>query len=172
MVFYHFPKIVYKSRSDVFDIHFIGDIHLGSASCDEDSLKKVISDIKSNPFARVIIMGDVCDYITQSDKRFRAGELADWIGVKQLDNLLNIQLDYAIELFRPIAPQILGAHLGNHETNQAAKKEVSLHDMFCNALQVKDLGYSSLTSLRFQRRETGGERTTLTIYAHHGHGGG
>jgi len=164
-------KINYEKIGDAYDFYPIGDIHLGAYSCDEDLLVRDLKRIRENPFARVLLMGDLGDFIGRNDPRFDSNALADWIPVRKVSTLLETQVGRIVDHFKPIADQgkIIGALMGNHEEKVAKHYGFDIHGAICRQLMVSDLGYSALIRLKFKRSTVG---HTLVIYAHHGHGGG
>jgi predicted phosphodiesterase len=166
----------YTSRSESFEIYPIGDVHLGTAACDEDSLKEKIAHIAAGENRYALLMGDIMDAVGKNDPRFESGGLADWVPVHRADHILNVQLEYAQEMFAPIRGQIIGALEGNHESKTRKHRDICIQSIFCNSLGIENLTYSAIISLRFKRSRKdnrGAASTTdLDIYAHHGHGGG
>ena len=57
------------SRSDIYHITPLGDVHLGSVACDEALLQATVDRIASDPMGYWIGMGDACEFINVSDKR-------------------------------------------------------------------------------------------------------
>lgn len=154
----------------------MGDIHYGSALCDEALLQETLNQIKHDGRAIVFLMGDLCDSILPSDKRFEAGLVADWIDPS---DVLGSQVRGMFKLLKPIAHKIVGVLDGNHE--EKVKKEQSFRikrELIERARELgfawKDLSYSALVKLSFEW--TISKKTkfkhALTIYLHHGWGGG
>ena len=169
-------RIPYASRKAFFDIYFLGDIHLGAALCDEKLLDETITEIRRNPRALVFVMGDVCDAIMPRDKRFEAGLVAEWI---DRSDVLGSQVRYAWQKLKPIAHKIIGILDGNHE--ETVKKEYSYRikkQLIEEAREAghywKDLSYSALVRLSFTWKIKSGGLFAypLTLYLHHGWGGG
>lgn len=151
----------------------IGDTHLGASDCDEQELAHTIKRVKEDPFARVILMGDIADYISRSDKRFESGGLSDWIPTSAISTIGKVQVDYAIEMFSPIKDQIIVALHGNHEGTFVKHYGFDVHEMFCNALGVRNGQYSSFFRMNFIRETKDGKPSThrvWDIFAHHGYG--
>ena len=64
------------SRSDVFRLVPIGDVHLGAAACDESRLVEVVKGIAADDRAYWVGLGDYCEFINMQDRRFDARTLA------------------------------------------------------------------------------------------------
>jgi hypothetical protein len=151
----------------------LGDIHFGSPACDEEAARKARDYILNTPDAYCIGMGDYADLILMQDvKRFTGsaikGDLLD-----ELDSAINRQRDMVVRYFKPLADKgkLLGLLTGNHE--EAMTKHHSFNFMrdVCDKLNVPSLGYSCFYRLRLEK-EKNNTVNTLTIYAHHGFGGG
>lgn len=108
-------RIPYKA-GDVFTLIPLGDLHFGSAACDVSLLDSVIAEIRDNPKALWIGMGDMCEAIGPSDKRWDAGGLDK--NVVRLDASGHIGDTYVRKCaarLRPIAAKCLAYGDGNHE---------------------------------------------------------
>ena len=103
------------SRSDVYHIIPVGDVHMGSIACDESSLKATIDRIANDPMAYWIGMGDACEFINVSDKRFDVTALAPWIGRDDLADIARVQVERFLSFVKPIASKCLAIVNGNHE---------------------------------------------------------
>ncbi len=156
------------SAAGYFDDWVIADLHLGSIACEEDRLRRNIEVIASNPRARVLLGGDMLEAITKNDKRFQSDGLADWIPRRDIDWILDVQVDYAYEMFRPIKDQITGGILGNHE-HKAIHCGSNVHRRLCGALAIRELPYSAFIRIKYNR---GTIRHSQDVYLHHGYGGG
>lgn len=161
--------IPYKSKTTKYTIYPSGDWHLGARGCHEGKLKAMLKRVEKDPFARLLLMGDLGDFIGRNDPRFESEQLADWIITAKISALLDIQVDYIVELLWPVKDKILGALCGNHEEKVKKYYGTDVHGRLCHALGIEDLTYSALLVLHFVRNRN---RALFTIYAHHGHGGG
>ena len=159
------------------DIYFLGDIHLGSALCDEEKLAATIEEIRVNPNAICILMGDECDYISPKDWRWRDGAIAEWVDT---EDVAHSQQTEVVSRLRPIKKKILGAIEGNHERTIRDEFNQNVHNHLVEELEIRDFGYSALVRLRFywkrnhplRRGGRGGETHLIDIFLHHGFGGG
>jgi len=107
--------IEYKSRTDVFPIWYLGDIHAGVVHCDEDLLDKEVRKIRDTRNARWVGMGDYGDCITPSDfKRWEGRILAPWMKGHE-DNIGPTQVRRVNEILSPIWNKCLGLIEGNHD---------------------------------------------------------
>ena len=164
-------QIVYPSRLTVYRFYFLGDIHWGSRQCDEAEADKTLKSIAANPFARVLLMGDLCEYISANDWRHEPDLIADWVNQ---NDTCRCQEEYAVSKLAPIKNKIIGAIQGNHEHTIERDGNLQTHDHLCQALGITNLGYSAFVHFTFIRRKEhtrGGFQRGLTIYIHHGYGG-
>jgi predicted phosphodiesterase len=145
--------IIHPSRSDVFSIWNIADIHLGNKSCSKERVKADIERVRADPYSFWIGGGDFADYISPHDKRWAAGAIdGDIISVSDLGKLGHKMYEEVKKLFDPIKHKCLGLAKGNHESKYMNVKEQSdLHGWLCTALGVPDLHYSALMDLCFLR---------------------
>lgn len=172
--------IPFKGRIDTFHLWFLGDVHAGSANCDEEKFIETIRQIHDDPKARVFLMGDLADYVGRNDWRWDHKGIADWVDE---DDIAESERKWVVGKLRPIQGKILGALQGNHELALEKEFEQSVHKRLCEELQIKNLGYMAFVRLRFVRATTqfgrkgkrilaGGEYFTLDGIIHHGWGGG
>lgn len=166
------------SRSDVFTIIPIGDVHIGAGGCDEELLKSVVARVKREPNTYWIGMGDYCDFINVSDRRVDFGTLADWIELADLMDLAKHQKDRFLDHVRPIASKCLALVKGNHEDTILKKYERDIYYEIVseikeaaqmNAKDTLAVDYYGWLYLIFRR---GKATSTVKINLHHGYVGG
>ena len=176
-----FPYMANKS----FNLYPIGDIHLGSAGCDEELLEKTVKQIASDPDGRVVLMGDMIDGIGRAngDKRNRNKTLATWARqVEDEDELFEAEVAKAVEVLSPIADKLLAVVCGNHEDDVERHGHGNVYWQIVDRLAVigghkaQDiaLGYDGFIPIRFDRqvKDNKPHVWTLTLFVHHGFGGG
>jgi len=144
----------------------LGDFHIGSRSCDKDKLYELIGWIKRTPNVYVIGMGDYADCINLSDPRFSPDQIdEDYLKVRDyLNRLAQIQADEVIKVFKPIQGRIIGLGVGNHELTIAKKYHYDFMYRVCGMLDVKYLGWTSLT--RFKIVRSGKSRVVILFSEH------
>ena len=170
------------SRSDVFRIIPIGDIHMGAAACDEDLLRAVVKRIKDDGQAWWIGMGDMADYIILKDPRSSIGTLADWVTLDDLVDLPKAERDRLLDILRPIAPKCLALVCGNHEaaihkhTERDVYSEIVAGVKGAGGFKTTDrlaIGFYGWLQLAFYRSATKKQRgTMININLHHGYTAG
>ena len=153
--------IEYRKTGDVFILKPIGDVHFGNASSDVATFRKFIQDTHKNTY--YIGMGDLLDCIIPNDPRYQK-----FIDSAPVDAVLDWQINQMIDMLMPIKDKILGLGSGNHEANILKRYSTDPTQRICEALGVKNLGYTWFYKLFFRQKEGGGR--TLTIYGHHGYG--
>lgn len=175
-------RIAYPSRTDVFELWYLTDIHWGERACDEKLLRETVRRIKGNKNARWWLGGDPCGYIGIHDaKRWDAGAVAPWISIADLDDLPNVQARTLAEVLGPIADKCLGVGIGNHDEAIRLHHDQNVHELLLGYMNKKipdgmtplrSLGYSAFHVLRFQRCGDHGPVRSLVCYLHHGYFGG
>lgn len=168
------------SRNASVRIVPLGDVHIGSAACDEEQFKRTVRYIKDEGVYWVG-MGDYCEFINKKDPRFDISTLAEWIGRQELVDLAKSQRDHFLEIVRPISKQCLGLLAGNHEGSILKHYE---RDIFADIVSeikflagMKDdeplaVGYSGWLKLKFKRKGSKTDRSLITVNLHHGFVGG
>lgn len=162
--------IPYRSRTAHFHLYFLGDVHLGSAMCDEGHLQATLDAIHGDPLAKVFLMGDLAEFIAKDDWRFEDETIAEWVDKGDVGAC---QEKHVIKLLKPIRKKILGAIQGNHELTLEREWDNRVHKHICDELDIPNLGYMALVRLLFQWvRKNTVESHALDILLHHGYGGG
>jgi len=144
--------ITYPSRSDVFTVHNISDIHLGHKACAEDRLAADIQQIADDPNAFWVGGGDYADYISYNDKRFVPNDLAEWLKPADLGHLGEVLTRKVRDVLWPIKHKCLGLAWGNHEWKYSnTQDQAHLHGWLCTEFGVPNFGYSALFDIVFVR---------------------
>ena len=175
------------TRADSFRIIPIGCTHCGNAAAEEHEpqLKLLMREILSSKNTYTILMGDSAEFINVRDKRFDAAALASWINVPDLVDLAKVQVEYYLELIRPLAKanKILAIVDGNHER---AIKRYSERDVYSQivstvkgwqkmkASERLGVGMTGWLLLRFVGKKSGkgGASKVIKVNLHHGFVGG
>jgi len=149
----------------------LGDFHIGTKACAIDKLKALIKWVKDTPDVYVIGLGDYCDLINLSDSRFDPTMIADSISDQKnyLCRMAQNQAEECIELFTPIKDRIIGLGEGNHEFAIQKHYHYDIMYRICGALDVRYLGWSSLTRLRMKRKSNYKNSSYIVnIFCEHG----
>jgi len=165
-----------NSRSDEYTIIPLGDIHIGSAACDEELLKSVCDRIRKEKNTYWVGLGDYCEFINLSDRRSDLETLADWMSIADLVDITRSQKERLLDYLLPIAGKCLALVKGNHEDTILKKYERDIYHEIVTAIKQaakmkpdEDLAldYYGWIKMTFQRNETGG-LSTITGNFHHG----
>lgn len=173
--------VQYQNTDDVFTLYHLTDLHIGAAACDEKLLRQDIQRIAADPSARWIGGGDYLDAIARKgDKRYMEDTLAPWLRGK--NDVVGQQRDYAADLLSPIAGKCLGLIKGNHESAVEKYNDRAIYHelvrIIAQAAGKEDselaLGVHGYINLSFQylAANSTGHGWRMTIYTHHGFGGG
>jgi hypothetical protein len=163
-------RISYPSRSDQFNVVGIGDMHLGSIGFDEKHLLEIVEWIRNSRNTYWIGMGDYCECINPTDKRFDPYSVNQSYNIRSLSKLITTQVEDATAILRPIKKKCLGLVTGNHEETVRLKFNNDIGYFIAKELEVENLGFDGWIRLCFDRAKTG-HRTCYKIYVTHGHCG-
>jgi hypothetical protein len=179
--------ILHGSRSDIFRLWNLADIHWLNKGCAVNDVKRDLKIIANDPFSFAIGGGDFCDFIGYRDKRFDPDAVPEWVPVKALGDLGRYGMTQIRDLFLPIKHKLMGLVIGNHELKyELHTEQESLHHWLCEELGVPSLEYSALFDVVFVRQGgvkvprlffdrpnhpgKGGDCETFRIFIHHGAG--
>ncbi len=161
-------RITVQSRSDVYPIHFLGDLHLGSAVCDEAAITAAVAAIAEDPLALWVGTGDLGEFIPRQDWRHRQSQMAKWLreaSADYCDDLVLMEIEQICGRLQPIADKCLGIVRGNHEDAHLRMFGRDVQREVCKRLQVDDLSDEAIIRLAFARD---GTHADLLIYVAHG----
>lgn len=159
----HEVKIPYK-YGDTITIKPLFDAHVGNTYCDELALKKYLADGDEKTY--ILGGGDLIDAIVTKDIRRYMKHSDGTVG----DAVIDEQIDKIEKLLSPYRGRILGLGSGNHETAVLKHHGTNPIRRLAKRLDTVSLGYSSMVRLRFS--ENGNRGRTVTLFVHHGWGGG
>lgn len=177
--------ILHNSKSSVFKIWNLADLHLMNPACARERIAKDIKKIESDPYSFWLGGGDYVEYIGYKDKRFDPDAVADYVTVKDLGKLYLTGAKEVRDLFWPIRKKCFGLLLGNHEKKYAlATEQEDRHGWLCSELGVQNLQYCALFDVVFTRGKrtscpvlscTPGTKSssvdwTVRVFCHHGAG--
>lgn len=166
-------RIDISSRAEIVRLVFHGDGHIGSGLTDEGLLRKVAKSLgMENTYW--FDLGDSCEFINPSDRRFDPTLLAEWIEMEDLADLAACQTDRYAEIFKPRIDTCLARLAGNHERTLSKKYDRDVYTTLNAKLGIRPercLGYSGFVRLRIYRQKTANP-WSLVIYVSHGMGGG
>ena len=139
-----------RTRSSVFKLYCLGDIHAGTIHCVEKDIKEKIREISQTKNAYWVGMGDYAEFITPSDRRFDPSQkaIANWV---EQDNIAECQTKWVVDLFTPIKDKCWGLLYGNHEESIRKFNHDNVQKNICDRLGVDNLGFSCFLILHFRR---------------------
>ena len=160
-----------KSYRQEWHLYPIGDIHYTNIGCDKTALVRDIKEIADNPLAFWIGMGDYDEYITYGDPRFDPESFTKDARVDFLKSMGQKQTQKMVNIFEPIKDRCIGITEGNHELEYAKRHDHDPAAAVAENLGVKFLTYEALTRISVSGPD-GRKRYSITVYTHHGWGGG
>ena len=143
--------ISHSSEENEVKLIPLGDIHLGSPTCDIDKLLETIEYIKKSG-SLVVLMGD----LLEAASRHSVG--AGWV---EQTSPPQDQLDVLYDLFLPIKDQILVVLDGNHEERIWKQTGIQVSKILARMLGVPYGGYSCFIKLKIKKNN-------YIIHAQHG----
>lgn len=108
----------YPKEQSILRVYAIGDVHVGSPEFNESAIRKKIRIIEEDPFAALVLCGDLGDF---GLKNSRSNVYKQLLDPKQ-------QMSYILDLFSPIKDKIAAAVPGNHE--ERVTREVGTCPMY------------------------------------------
>lgn len=124
-------------KDALFHLRPLGDVHLGNIGCDVTKFLKNIKDILNRQDHYTIGMGDYLDNITA----YAGGAVDRRWNPETVDRqhmMTEEQIEYFIELWKPLVPQCWGLLAGNHEWRTINQKRF-IEDI-CKPLALPYLG--------------------------------
>ena len=171
-------EIEVKGRAGMVEVRPIGDAHIGKRNCSETLLRKEVSRIAENDNCYWFGGGDLIDCIKPQDiKRFDPDIFPDWMfegdadSIRdRLSDIVQQQVDRAVEIFKPIAHQCIGLIEGNHEFTNRKFYNHNVQKALCQRLGVENLTDQFILRMVFHLAKS--SSVCLFLYARHGYGSG
>lgn len=174
-------RITYSSITESFRLWHITDTHIGARACNEKLLRQHIKLIEADPNAYWLAGGDQIDSISHAgDKRYKPETLASWVLGES--DVMGVQGDYWLNLFKPIAHKCIAILEGNHEWEARKHYARDIYKEMVRGLahyagvEAGDLALGAggfvLPTFARQAGTQTANHWRLRIFAHHGFGGG
>jgi len=163
---------IYHDPGDTFVLYPLGDVHFGSGNCDVQAFDDTIMEIRQNPKALWIGMGDMVESIAPNDKRWHAGGVDEKVvNLASQDRIGDVYVEKLATRLKPIADKLICYGDGNHEVTFNKHYYTNLSIRVLEALERPDAytGWACLTRLAFSE---GTHRTTIKVFSSHGWQGG
>jgi len=160
-------RIEYRCNQ-TFTLYPLGDVHLGSANCDVHAFDQTLAEIRDDPHALWVGMGDMVESIAANDKRWTAGGIDENIvNLASQDRIGDVYVAKLAAKLKPIADKLVVYGDGNHEWAFDKHYYTNLSVRVLDAIGRSDAygEWESLTRLEFS---DGGHRHPLVIFASHG----
>jgi hypothetical protein len=157
--------VPYRQAQHEFKLFCLSDIHSGTIHCVEDAIKNKVREIKESPDAMWIGLGDYCEFITPSDKRFDPDSraIADWV---HQDNVAEDETKWIVKLLEPVKSKCVGMLYGNHENAIRTHSHVNVAQNICDRLGVDNLGYSAFVNFKFKRHNSSETHVYTGAFTH------
>ena len=139
-------------------IYPLGDFHFGSEQCNKQFLAQVIEEIRENPLAYWVGMGDMIENAivgSKSDVYTQTAQPKD-------------QIDYIVKLLTPIKEKGLFLIAGNHEQRTTRLVGLIPEQHIAMMLGLPYAGFSCLAFFQVKSKGPVG----FSCYFHHNFGGG
>ncbi|MFH0957943.1 MAG: metallophosphoesterase [Pseudomonadota bacterium] len=142
-----------------FDLVPLGDWHMGSRQCDESFIRRVVDEIKSNPDALWVGMGDFMENAIIGSK---SDMYTQTMPPKE-------QMDYVCDILEPIKKKGLFLIAGNHEQRTMRQVGIVPEGYIGVKLGLPFMGFSCMAVFNLPACKT---PYGFTCYFHHNYGGG
>ena len=140
-------------------LYVAGDLHIGANAFQKQAWERLVVQIRKDSDARLLLMGDQLDAITNVDRRYKSSE-------RDRDMLtFDEQYKYFRDSTRPIDRKIVGVHSGNHEDTISKAVEFDVMEDYCDRI-----GSTYLTDQHLYGVKIGDK--TWKMFTAHGIGGG
>jgi hypothetical protein len=148
-----------RFKKGYFDFYPIGDVHFGSAQCDIEFFKRVVTEIKDNPDAFWVGMGD---FIENAIVGSKSDVYTQTMPPRE-------QINYICDLLMPIKDKGLFLIAGNHEQRTMRVVGLCPEEHMAARLNIPFMGFSCYASLLTNSAHT---PYGFSCYCHHNYGGG
>lgn len=149
----------YDFPAKQFTLYPLGDWHYGSRQCDIKFIERVVAEIKGNPDARWVGMGDFIENAVVGSK---SDVYLQTIPPKE-------QVDEVIKLLDQIRDKGLFFIYGNHEARTMKMVGQQPEEIMSYALRIPCGGYSACAVFDLAKAHT---PRSFSCYFHHNTGGG
>jgi len=147
--------------SDWHKLWFVGDQHYGSSGCAVDHIRENIEEISKDQYSRVALMGDCCDFVNFTDKRFDVQQVAPTL-IPAMDDLPKRAADEFIRLYEPIKDKLICLVPGNHDEKIRIRYHFDVCGYIAGVLNIPLLSTVSQVRIRL-RHGTGRNGRSFVI---------
>jgi hypothetical protein len=169
-------------------IYILSDLHIGHNGSHKLLIQRHVKRIAEDPDCHVILGGDILDAVCLQDKRARLSQMDPEILGEHRDDLINQQVNMALDILAPIAKKVRLVLIGNHEETILERASVDPLQILVDGLGLSaqpeqcvkgrpyEGAYCAYMRLRWPEKWGDGKTRphwwTVDIAAHHGAGGG
>lgn len=159
--------ITLKRPHTTLALYGLGDFHADDKGFHKSLLLEYLHEIRANPSAYIILMGDYWNLFRQ---KIRSSLRAEIEALADLDGLVTERTEQFYHTFlEPVRDRILGALDGNHHFEFSSGDTDT--QLLCRLCGTKYLGNLAGLRLRIEGLHGIGHGLTLTGMVHHGHWG-
>lgn len=142
--------ITYGKQEAEFRLWAIADLHRFARGMALDHFQRDRQEIKRDPYSLWVGLGDYCDWIVPTDKRFDPAAFDEDVKVVDLSSFAAYCARQIVKDFHPIRKKGLGFGLGNHDLKYLSKNsEMVIHQEICRSLGIRNMAYSGWFDLYF-----------------------
>lgn len=153
------------------EVYFAGCLHFGHVGCDEDTIRRMVDHVAEKDYRYICLLGDVIDAIGCADPRWNPREVAPWVNMEDLSDLIPQQNRRAATMLGRIPRDRILAFLeGNHPRKVRKVNYIDAHRALGELLGIAQQREAVFLRLVFQGRDAG-EAAPITFYLEHGEGG-
>lgn len=157
----------------VLRLYFVGDVHVGSRSCDYGAIAKLADIIAGDDAGLAVGLGDYIEAIAFSDKRFDPYELSQPISPEFLNNTFYEQALRFVKLFEKTRGHWVCFVAGNHEERANHYTNFNPLPIIAERLGAPYHGESDCGGwVRLRLMDRDKQRNALDMFVTHGSGGG
>jgi len=156
-------------------LYLVGDTHVGSTACDEQSIERLAATIKADENALVVGLGDYIEAIAPSDARFDPREVGAFVAPEHMNNIFYVEAAYFCKLMEPTRGKWTMLIPGNHESVAAKQYHTDAAMIIADRLGCPYQGQgeeSGWLRIQFCLGLTQKVRDTVDVFCAHGWGGG
>jgi predicted MPP superfamily phosphohydrolase len=154
------------------ELHTFADWHIGDKFCTLEEIKAQVDRVKDNPYAYIILNGDLLNNATKASVSDVYAELLTPMQ----------QIATAVELLKPVKDKILFADSGNHEARTYRNdgiditafimKELGIEDRYCREGGVLFIKVGESPNVKNTTDSSKKAQVLYAISIIHGSGGG
>ena len=153
-------------------LYLVADTHIGARAALEDEQSALARRIADDDDALVLGLGDMCECISPSDRRWQASQLMPG-SPEHMTNPFYLEALRFAKIWEPTRGKWVGLIPGNHELVARRDYHIDVAAIICDRLGVPYLGADEACGwVRVSMMDNGKSRGAVDIFAIHGWGGG